>query len=579
MIEDSMSSWLELTVDGTGRLEFDCKVSSETSYDKLSYRVDGEYAGDISGEKGWIHVARIIDGSRKHVIRWTYSKDQSASNGMDCSWLRNVKWFPVRPHEIRFDPNGGSCEVTGTMVTEGDEVGDFLPQARRDGFIFLGWYTARSGGSRVLRTTRMVAYDVVLYAHWETIVPGACRDVALPFAMTSSVQAYGVSLVREWLEDDSAGYDDGSGALYCTSTLKRGRVYTMAVPHGVDFDAWCDDSDVSITRGADDSLSYCRLDTRGMAQYETRLLFVARGDVGQRTTVYAVESDYQAFGSCEGRAIRVVPGSSVVLVRGELHPEWSDAGYLDAGVRNYEVTLNRGDVCTFAFLAGSQWSLQPDYYGDANDVLKYVQSGSLDYVLIDLRNADLRAPGSGDQHLPLRIRICLSGQLGALVAFYHCLGNLLPKPMRNIRFEGNGGGAAYDEKAVRYGDRVGALPGAERLGYSFDGWYTAPEGGMRVAESTVMVDYDVTLYAHWTPCRYKVTFMSQGRVITTRTVTFMSPLGRLPVPSAPWDSTYQTYWHFHGWYYGDQFMVSSDTIMSVPSDITLTASWLAPMGI
>ena len=57
----------------------------------------------------------------------------------------------------------------------------------------------------------------------------------------------------------------------------------------------------------------------------------------------------------------------------------------------------------------------------------------------------------------------------------------------------------------RYGSPYQWLPTAERSGYTFDGWYTAPTGGTRiVSDSTCLgVDYQ-ELYAHWT-CNHHYT--------------------------------------------------------------------------
>ena len=494
----------------------------------------------------------------------------------------SAQWSYVgarRSLKLVFDANGGNCDIREKAVSYWSPVGE-LPVPVRGADVFAGWHTAREGGAKVASDTLMsVTTDVVLYAHWVTIAAGSCEDAAIPFAFTQSVDVYPVTLTREWF-GDRMEYSGGDGVLYCKTTLKRGRVYTMAVPRGTEAHAWCDDDRASVTCGEDESLRYVRFDTRYMTAAETEAFFVATGTSGMRTTIYAVESDFKALGSCEDRAIQVVPGYAVGVASADLRPEWTEDGFVEDGpVCNFEITLNRGDVCTLAFpeLLG-WWELHSDRPDVENDIFQYVWDGELCYVLADLRNVDLRAPGSGNRHLPLRIQIRFSGRRGERAAFYHCLGNLLPKPLHRVIFNGNGGTPEYGEKDARYGNNVGALPNAERAGYSFDGWYTAPEGGARVYESTVMVDFDVTLYAHWTPRRYKVTFMSQGSVIAIRTVTFMSPLGELPVPPAPWDGMYQMYRPFNGWFYGN-CKVSAETPMSVPSDITLTASWMVPVGI
>ena len=192
---------------------------------------------------------------------------------------------------LLFDANGWSCQEASKEVRAGQAVGELPVPDGRDGYAFLGWYTAREGGAKVTPETVMVGYDVTLYAHWEKLAAGSCLEAAIPFAMTTSVAAYPVSLVREWL-DDELKYSDKWGAFYCKTTLKRGRVYTMAVPHGLDeVDAWCVNGEASVTYGSDASLQYVRFDTTNMAAAETEAYFAVFGNVGQRTTVYAVEAD------------------------------------------------------------------------------------------------------------------------------------------------------------------------------------------------------------------------------------------------------------------------------------------------
>ncbi len=192
---------------------------------------------------------------------------------------------------LLFDPNGGSCPVASKSVRAGSPVGGLPTPDDRAGHAFLGWFTAREGGARVTAAVAMVGYDVTLYAHWEKLDAGSGQEAAIPFAMTTSVAAYPVSLSREWLEDERR-HSDKWGALYCKTTLKRGRVYTMAVPKGLDeVNAWCVNGEASVTYGSDASLQYVRFDTTKMAAAETAAYFAVFGDAGQRTTIYAVEAD------------------------------------------------------------------------------------------------------------------------------------------------------------------------------------------------------------------------------------------------------------------------------------------------
>ncbi len=59
------------------------------------------------------------------------------------------------------------------------------------------------------------------------------------------------------------------------------------------------------------------------------------------------------------------------------------------------------------------------------------------------------------------------------------------------------GGISEESRSLKGGEPFGELPTAIRDGYLFLGWFTELEGGNPVAESDVMGEEDVTLYAHW----------------------------------------------------------------------------------
>ena len=68
----------------------------------------------------------------------------------------------------------------------------------------------------------------------------------------------------------------------------------------------------------------------------------------------------------------------------------------------------------------------------------------------------------------------------------------------NVRFDANGGKSSVSSKKVSNNAYYGILPIPVRSGYTFEGWYTAAEGGNRItAYRNVNLTGDVTLYAHW----------------------------------------------------------------------------------
>ena len=94
LIGDSELTVLRTVVQGKGTLSFSWMVSSESSYDRLHFIVDGSEVSVISGERGWATVTHDITSDGSHTIEWKYDKDSSVSNGSDCGWVDEVVWTP-----------------------------------------------------------------------------------------------------------------------------------------------------------------------------------------------------------------------------------------------------------------------------------------------------------------------------------------------------------------------------------------------------------------------------------------------------------------------------------------------------
>lgn len=80
---------LTLTLPRQDSLSFWVRVSSEESYDRLLFSIDGVKRLDISGETGWTRRAYTLDEGT-HTLRWRYMKDESGNSGSDCAWLDDV---------------------------------------------------------------------------------------------------------------------------------------------------------------------------------------------------------------------------------------------------------------------------------------------------------------------------------------------------------------------------------------------------------------------------------------------------------------------------------------------------------
>ena len=100
---------------------------------------------------------------------------------------------------VSFNANGGKCDVASMYVTASGTLSS-LPAATREGYKFLGWYTAPSGGSKVDTTTR-ISGDMTVYAQWkDTTVRGTCGDsMSWSFNKDTGVlKIYGSGDMTDW---------------------------------------------------------------------------------------------------------------------------------------------------------------------------------------------------------------------------------------------------------------------------------------------------------------------------------------------------------------------------------------------
>ncbi|MBQ4398452.1 MAG: T9SS type A sorting domain-containing protein [Bacteroidales bacterium] len=140
-ISDNQDSQLVLTVEvlTTGEFSFYKKVSSENSYDKLYFLIDGSSMGDWSGENDWSQQTYTVTPGT-HTFKWRYAKDSSVSNGSDCAWIDYIQ-LPPTSVILSLDPvtdlvanvNGSNVNLTWTapagatsyfIYRNGEEVGN-----------------------------------------------------------------------------------------------------------------------------------------------------------------------------------------------------------------------------------------------------------------------------------------------------------------------------------------------------------------------------------------------------------------------------------------------------------------------
>ena len=134
-----------------------------------------------------------------------------------------------------------------------------------------------------------------------------------------------------------------------------------------------------------------------------------------------------------------------------------------------------------------------------------------------------------------------------------------------VTFDSNGG-TVVAAATVEHGQKVSQPANPTRTGYTFNGWYTAKDGGSKY-DFTKPVTTDMTMYARWTINKYIVTFDSNGgTVVKATTVDYGQKVSQPAAPS-------RTGYAFNGWYTAKTGGSKYDFAKPVTTNITLYARW------
>ena len=141
----------------------------------------------------------------------------------------------------------------------------------------------------------------------------------------------------------------------------------------------------------------------------------------------------------------------------------------------------------------------------------------------------------------------------------------------SVSFDSLGGNYVGDI-TVTYKETYGKLPVPERKGYTFEGWFTATDGGSMVTEGTMVSDtQDHELYARWKLNEYGITYVLNGGSDGENPASYTVEDEKIILKSAT-----KTGYKFLGWYEeenGTKKITEIDT--AIASDITLYARWEA----
>ena len=113
------------------------------------------------------------DGTKIIMKLSTDLKAYATSDNKNDSEVQNIHYQTtkiynnVSDYTVTFDANGGDkMNPEFITVTPGEKLGELLDATRED-YVFDGWYTEKTGGTKIDEST-VVKGDCTIYAHWRT---------------------------------------------------------------------------------------------------------------------------------------------------------------------------------------------------------------------------------------------------------------------------------------------------------------------------------------------------------------------------------------------------------------------------
>lgn len=137
---------------------------------------------------------------------------------------------------VNFDGNKGNVSLKSKNVTSGHAIGS-LPTPTRAGYTFSGWYTAKSGGSKVTSSSK-IKKNCILYARWNkvSVAQGSIKKLTnekgrkLTVVMNKISKASGYQIVYATNSGFSGAKSKTTSKSVLTLTgLSENRVYYVKV--------------------------------------------------------------------------------------------------------------------------------------------------------------------------------------------------------------------------------------------------------------------------------------------------------------------------------------------------------------
>jgi|GEM_PF-3709380 len=559
----------------------------ETAITLYAHWTANQYTIDFEGNGGTVNTAQItvsfaqnipniIEPSRAGYtfVRWNTSQANigiTITGGMIYEFTQNIQVFAIwaaNTYTLTLNAQNGTTPET-RIVTFGQPIGSII-EPTNAGYSFVGWNenVNGSGNTYTASTIYEVIGNLTLYAQWTerqytvTFNPNLGEIIAGP----ASVEVLFNAVIGTFPVVERIGYDfirwntqaNGLGQNYNSlSTLTEARnIILFAIweikTFILEFDTAGGDviGDITIVYNAIMNLP---TPTRDGYEFLRWVLFDDNSVIVTNGTRYIYNNNikilaiwsaadyYITFDSQGGTPIEQIPATHdapiglmpITTRAGYTFVEWntqSDRSGLD--VNENTIYDFASDITLFAIWQANTYTLTFNSQGGSNianrSVVFNTAIGSITAItragyVFERWNSE--ANGNGLNYEETTIYIVADD-----ITIYAIWG----LQTYEITLDAQGGAPDGQIHEVTYTRAVGNMPLVSKEGFRFAGWYTQPNAaGSRYTETTTYdLTTNLTLYAHWTPAEYILSFDTQGGSSHIPVdVAYNQPIPPLPTPT------------------------------------------------
>ena len=478
----------------------------------VKFNGNGSTSGSMSDQKMTYDKAANLTANafkRAFVVTFNYngngqSNTTSTANAAFNGWATSATGQNAYNDKQSVKNLTATANASVNLYAKWTDASVTLPTPTRTGYIFNGWFTASSGGTKI--GTGGASYtpskDITLYAQWSPITytikfvgNGSTSGSMANMSMTYDVAKNLTDNAFKRTGYSFTGWNtkaDGSGTKYTNKQSVKNLTTTNGATITL-YAQWTPDS-YTIKFNGNGSTSGSMSDLKMTYDVAKNLTANAFKKTGHTFKNWNTKADGTGTSYADKQSVKNLPVASGNTIT--LYAQWTPI--------SYSIQFN-GNGSTSGTMANLAMTYDVAKNLTANTFKKtgYVFSGWATTATGKVTYSDKQSVKN------------LTTTNGATITLY-----AVWTPITyTIKFNGNGSSSGSMSNLAMVYDTAKALTANayKRTGYSFNGWNTAADGSgakytdkQSVKNLTTTQGATVNLYAQWTPISYAVKFNGNG---------------------------------------------------------------------